>query len=232
MSDAPKKFPIQTIAEHEQADMHKIRTQEDVRERMDRIQDDFEQGFELLRRERDTVTFFGSARLEPDHEYYLKARHLADRIVKDLNATVVTGGGSGIMAAANQGAKDSNGKSIGMSIDLPREQVTNDYVDESVDFYYFFSRKVALSFTARAFIYFPGGFGTLDEFFEILTLKQTGKIKPVPMILYGKDFWTPLLEFIDQTLAKEFATIDQDDCRLFHLTDSPDEVIEILNSES
>ena len=231
MSNTNKKHPIQTIADREQENIHKIRTEADVKLRMDRIHEDFEQGFDKLRQEQDTITFFGSARLDPSDEYYKKARHLAERIVQELGATVVTGGGSGIMAAANQGAKDSNGKSIGVTIELPCEQVTNQYVDESVDFYYFFSRKVALSFTARAFIYFPGGFGTLDEFFEILTLKQTGKIKPLPMILYGREFWAPLIEFINETLAKEFKTIGKEDCDLFHLTDSADEVLEILNGK-
>ena len=233
MSDTPKKrAPIQTIADQEQADSHKIRTQSDVRIRMDRIHEDFEQGFELLRREENTVTFFGSARLEPDHKYYQQARRLAARIVQELDATIVTGGGSGIMAAANQGAKESHGKSVGMSIELPCEQVTNAYVDESVDFYYFFSRKVALSFTARAFIYFPGGFGTLDEFFEILTLKQTRKIKPLPIILYGREYWEPLLDFIKNTLSDKFETIGPDDCDLFRLTDSHDEVIDILRERN
>jgi uncharacterized protein (TIGR00730 family) len=133
------------------------------------------------------------------------------------------------MEAANRGANDVNGDSIGMTIQLPYEQVTNEYVNYSVDFYYFFSRKVALSFTARAYICFPGGFGTMDEFFEILTLKQTGRIDPIPIILFGSEYWQPLLSFIDKVLLEKLQAIDPGDRELYHLTDDPSEVIRIIS---
>src|SRR5690606_5803531 len=112
----------------------------------------------------------------------------------------VSGAGPGIMEAANRGARDAKADSVGYAIQLPREQEVNRYVTHHADFYYFFSRKVALTFTARAYIYFPGGYGTLDELFEILTLKETGKIPPLPIILVGEDFWRPLVEFLEETV--------------------------------
>lgn len=228
--DKPKqtpnpKPPLQAVAEEEQRTWV---SQHEVDERMQRINEDFQKGFQLLREHRDTVTFFGSSRLTPDHEHYQLARRLAQRTVREIGSTIVTGGGRGIMSAANQGASEADGESIGMSIELPCEQVTNQYVDESIDFYYFFSRKVALSFTARAYIYFPGGFGTLDEFFEILTLKQTQKIAPIPIILIGSHYWQPLLHFIETTLRDEYDTIGDEDTQLYFLTDDEDEVIQAI----
>jgi uncharacterized protein (TIGR00730 family) len=198
---------------------------------MKRINEDFHHGFTLLQHHADTVTFFGSSRFEPSNQYYREARALARRIVEEIGSTIVTGGGSGIMAAANQGAEEVQGESVGMTIELPNEQVTNDYVNDTVDFYYFFSRKVALTFTARAYIFYPGGFGTLDEFFEIVTLKQTGKINPIPIVLIGSQYWRPLLDFIDQQLTKRFATIEPGDSSLFTLTDDIDEVMQIISNQ-
>lgn len=223
------KHPLQTIVEEQQA---RAITQADVDLRMQRINEDFEKGFQLLRDHQDTVTFFGSARLPAENYYYQLAQKLAGCIVERLGATIVTGGGSGIMAAANHGATRAQGTSVGMTIELPNEQVTNDYVDESVDFYYFFSRKVALTYTARAYIYFPGGFGTLDEFFEIMTLKQTGKIRPIPVVLVGSDYWGPLLSFIEDTLRDQFRTISPGDTELYRLTDDIDEVIDAISVSS
>ncbi len=196
---------------------------------MKRINKEFEQAFELLMAHPDTVTFFGSARLPASSKYYKMARSLSQKIVEEIGCAVVSGGGPGIMEAANRGANDANGDSVGLTIKLPKEQVTNPYVNYSLDFYYFFSRKVALSFTARAYIYFPGGFGTLDEFFEILTLKQTGRIDKIPVILVGTDFWKPLLEYIDATLYEKFEVISAKDKKLYYLTDDPDEVIKLIN---
>jgi uncharacterized protein (TIGR00730 family) len=206
-------------------------TQSEIDTRMKRINEDFHHGFTLLQHHADTVTFFGSSRFEPSNQYYKEARALARRIVEEIGSTIVTGGGSGIMAAANQGAEEVQGESVGMTIELPNEQVTNDYVNDTVDFYYFFSRKVALTFTARAYIFYPGGFGTLDEFFEIVTLKQTGKINPIPIVLIGSQYWQPLLDFIDQQLTKKFATIEPGDSSLFTLTDDIDEVMQIISNQ-
>lgn len=205
-------------------------TKSDINTRLKRINEDFHRGFNMLQEHSNTVTFFGSSRFDASNEYYEKARELARRIVEEVGSTIVTGGGSGIMAAANQGAEEAQGESLGMTIELPNEQVTNNYVNDTVDFYYFFSRKVALTFTARAYVYFPGGFGTLDEFFEILTLKQTAKINPIPIILFGTPYWQPLLDFIETQLRTTFETIGPQDTSLFTLTDDMDEVIKVISS--
>jgi uncharacterized protein (TIGR00730 family) len=224
-----KHSSLAHLAQEEQQQAQTL-TQSQIEKRMKRINEDFRRGFTLLKQQADTVTFFGSSRFESNNPYYQQACRLAQRIVEEIGSTIVTGGGRGIMTAANQGTEEAQGKSVGMSIELPTEQVTNQYVNYSVDFYYFFSRKVALTFTARAFVYFPGGFGTLDEFFEILTLKQTGKINPIPIILVGSDYWEPIAEFIRQQLGNKFETIDPGDAELFTITDDPDEVIRIIST--
>lgn len=198
------------------------------KQRMKRINKDFHAAFKLLQANENTVTFFGSARFKPTNGYYKMAEYLAERLAEELEVTIISGGGPGIMEAANHGAVDGNGKSVGMTIQLPHEQVTNRYVKQAADFYYFFSRKVALAFAARAFVFFPGGFGTLDEFFEILTLMQTNKIPKIPVVLYGTEFWEPLLEFIETTLYEKNATIDDTDMQLYVLTDDLDEIINIV----
>ncbi len=203
---------------------------ETTHKRMKQIHKEFKQTFELLKDHQNTVTFFGSARFDENNEHYKTARRLADMIVRGTGASVVTGGGPGIMEAANRGAADEHGVSIGMTIQLPHEQVTNGYVNRSVDFYYFFSRKVALSFAARAYIYFPGGFGTMDELFEILTLKQTHRIKPIPVILVGSEFWNPLDSFIRSVLLEQAKTIDSKDTDLYIITDDLHEAVRIINA--
>lgn len=199
-----------------------------MHKRIRQINKEFKQTFKLLKRHQNTVTFFGSARIKQDNEHYRAARQLADMIVKETGASIITGGGPGIMEAANHGAADENGISIGMTIQLPHEQVTNSYVNRSIDYYYFFSRKVALSFAARAYIYFPGGFGTLDELFEILTLKQTGRIKPIPIILVGSEFWNPLDLFIKNYLIEKNKTINPEDKDLYIISDDLEKIVEIV----
>ena len=140
--------------------------------RLSVILQEFVDGFAFIRKFPKSVTFFGSARFPEGNIHYEKARNVAREIVKNLGYAIVTGGGPGVMEGANRGAKDAKGKSVGLSIQLPEEQVVNPYVDESLSFYYFFVRKVVLSFSAEAFLFFPGGFGTFDELFEILTLIQ------------------------------------------------------------
>lgn len=196
---------------------------------MKQINKEFKQTFKLLKNHQNTVTFFGSARFDEKHKHYKTARELADMIVRQTGASVITGGGPGIMEAANRGAADEHGVSIGMTIQLPHEQVTNEYVNRSVDFYYFFSRKVALSFAARAYIYFPGGFGTLDELFEILTLKQTQRIKQIPIVLVGSSFWEPLDAYIKEVLLEETETISPEDTSLYTITDDLQEVVAIVD---
>ncbi len=186
--------------------------------RVFRIMSEFVQGFELLRNTGLAVTFWGSARLRPDDKYYKAAEELAAKLAKKGFA-VVSGGGPGIMEASNVGAFKVGGKSIGLNIQLPYEQKLNPYTTHSLSFDFFFSRKVMLTFASEVYVYFPGGFGTMDEFFEIVTLIQTGKIPPIPIVLYGKDFWEPLLRFFEQDMLKKFGTIDAADLALFHLVD-------------
>jgi len=196
-------------------------------DRVYEISREFTQGFKFLENHPRSVTIFGSARFLEDHPDYVKARHLAGRIVTNLNYTIVTGGGPGIMEAANRGAKENGGNSIGLTIRLPKEQIMNDYMTSHVDFYYFFSRKVCLAYSAEAFLFFPGGYGTLDEFFEIVTLLQTRKIPRLPVILVGSEFWNEVLKFMENTLLNR-KTIDQIDISLFTILDDEDKILEIL----
>lgn len=221
------KLPLQTIAQEGAKRVNRL-TDAEIKKRMRRIDDDFRRAFKLLKRHPDTVSIFGSSMLPRTSKYYAMARDMSRRIVEELHLTVVSGGGPGIMEAANHGARDAQGDSIGMTIELPREQVKNGYTTHSADFYYFFSRKVALTFTARAYIYFPGGFGTLDELFEILTLKETGKIPAIPVILMGKDYWRPLNDFIEKVVYKETRAISKADMELYVMTDDPKEVLRLI----
>ncbi len=172
------------------------------------------------------VTVFGSARFPETHPYYILTRKLAADIAS-LGFTIITGGGPGLMEAANRGAKDVNGRSIGCNINLPKEQHPNKYLDKWVDFDYFFVRKTLLSKYSYAFVVMPGGYGTLDEFFEAITLIQTGKFQRFPIILMGKDYHQDLYEHIQRLVREE--TIDPTDIDLFLWTDSTEEAIRHIN---
>ena len=196
--------------------------------RIFRIMSEFVEGFTFLANIQNSVTFFGSARLTESHPYYQKARELG-RMLAEKGYTIVTGGGPGIMQAGNQGACDANGESVGLNIQLPHEQRTNRYVRQSITFHYFFSRKVMLDFSAEAYIFFPGGFGTLDEFFELVTLVQTGKVSAdTPIILIGGEYWSPLIAWFERTLRDEFQTINPQDVSLWRLTDDLDEAVRLV----
>lgn len=195
--------------------------------RISKITKEFVNGFKFIKKYPKSVTFFGSARFKKTNVHYKKARSIAKKL-SELEYAIVTGGGPGIMQAANQGASDNKGDSIGLNICLPMEQIENPYVKDSINFSYFFSRKVVLSFSAEAYIYFPGGFGTLDELFEILTLVQTNKIPKIPIILVGSDFWNPLDKFIKQHLLKNHKAINAGDVKLYKITDDEDEVVNIV----
>ncbi len=201
-----------------------------IGERVSEIDREFLSGLEFISRYPKSVTFYGGTKIHEGNEYYTKARSLAKNIVEKLGCAIVTGGGPGIMEAANRGAKDANGKSIGITIRLPREQATNGYVTDAIDFYYFFVRRVILSFSAETCIFFPGGFGTLDEFFEILTLRQTHKIPPVPIILFGKSYWEPIEKMFKETLLEKFGTIRPDDLFIYKITEDEDEVLSIISN--
>ncbi len=202
--------------------------------RMFRIMGEFVQGFEELADVGKAVTIFGSARLKEDTEVYRKARQLAAELARH-GYTIVTGGGPGIMEAANRGATDENGRSVGLNIDLPHEQEPNRYLTDSVDFKYFFTRKVMLVKYSTAFVIFPGGFGTLDELFEALTLIQTHKIKPFPVYLVGVEYWRGLLQWLQGTLLRT-GTISEKDMHLFKVVDDvstiPDEIEQYYRSEN
>ena len=195
--------------------------------RVFRIMSEFVQGFELLRDTGLAATFWGSARLQPTDRYYKEAEELAARMAK-RGFAIVSGGGPGIMEASNVGAFKVGGKSIGLNIHLPFEQKLNPYTTESLNFDFFFSRKVMLTFASEVYVYFPGGFGTMDEFFEIVTLIQTKKIDPLPIVLYGKDFWEPLLRFFEQDMLKKFGTISAEDLKLFVVVDDVDEAFKYI----
>ena len=184
-------------------------------------------GFLFFHYVTNCVTVFGSARFGEEHEYYKAARRIG-QLLAENKFTVMTGGGPGIMEAANRGAKERGGRTIGCNIDIAFEQRPNPYLDRWITFRYFFIRKVMLSKYSRAFIVMPGGFGTLDEFFEMATLIQTRKMSKFPVVLFGTDFWQPLLDYMQNTLA-EFGTIDYSDIRNIAITDSPEEVIEFIN---
>lgn len=195
--------------------------------RVFRIMAEFVQGFELLREHGLAATFWGSARTKPNDPLYKAAEELAARLAKK-GFSIISGGGPGIMEASNVGAFKVGGRSVGLNIQLPFEQKLNPYTTESLNFDFFFSRKVMLTFAAEAYVYFPGGFGTLDEFFEIVTLIQTKKIEPIPIVLYGKEFWSPLLRFFTEDLVKKHQTISPEDLSLFHLVDSVDDAYEYI----
>jgi len=215
------------MPEHTKLTIEKIQ-QHNEKGRMDKIEKEFIKGFEFLRKYEKTVSFYGSARLQEDNIHYKAARRIAGRVAKELGCAVVSGGGNGIMEAANRGAFEAGGKSLGLNIQLPHEQKKNAYLTDSMDFYYFFIRKVMLSFSAEAYLFFPGGFGTLDEFFEIVTLVQTRKITEVPIVLVGKDFWLPIVDMLEENLCQVHKAIEKSDLKLFTITDDEDQVIEII----
>lgn len=202
---------------------------ESINNRIKNIENEFTAGFNLIKQISKSVTIFGSARTLTEEVDYKNAEELARRIANDLNYAVITGGGPGIMEAANLGAYSVNGESVGLTINLPMEQVINSHLTDHLDFKYFFIRKVCLSFSAEAYVYFPGGYGTLDELFEILTLVQTKKIAPVPIILFGKKYWKNLDKFIKKNLLKG-EKIDPEDIDLYQITDNIDEVVEIIRN--
>jgi uncharacterized protein (TIGR00730 family) len=193
--------------------------------RIFRIMAEFVEGFQTMSKVGKAVTIFGSARTNPDDPYYKAAQETA-RLLAKAKFAVITGGGPGIMEAANKGAHDAGGTSVGLNISLPHEQESNRYIDVGMDFHYFYARKVMFVKYASAFICFPGGYGTLDEFFETLTLIQTLKIDPFPVILFGTDHWTGLVEWMRRQLAPNF--IDREDIDIFRIVDRPKDAVAIV----
>lgn len=196
-------------------------------QRVARIAKEFSDGLEFINKFQRSVTIYGSARFTSENQHYKDARAIAYKLAKNGYA-VITGGGPGIMEAGNRGAMEAGGVSIGLNIQLPHEQIINPYVTDSLSFYYFFARKTTMSYSAEAYLFFPGGFGTLDEFFEIITLIQTKKMHRVPIVLVGSDFWNPLKEFVEKTLLQIHGTIAKKDLHLFVILDNKDEVIDYI----
>ena len=206
-----------------------------------RIMAEFVDGWQFLADYKKIVTFFGSARFKEGDQWYDEARKLGKLLAND-GYDIVTGGGPGIMEAANQGAHEIHehngghlenhkkvGDSIGLNIKLPFEQRINAYVDKAVAFHYFFVRKVMLSYYAQVYVFFPGGFGTLDEVFEIVTLIQTKKISQhIPVILVGREFWAPLIQWINSGIYEQFQAIDKEDLSIFTVVDDADEAYKII----
>ncbi|NOY48773.1 FIG00650312: hypothetical protein [hydrothermal vent metagenome] len=196
-----------------------------------KIMGEFVNGFEKMSRIGPCVSIFGSARTKPDNKYYLLAESIAKRIV-EAGYGVITGGGPGIMEAGNKGAHLGGGTSVGLNIELPFEQHDNPYIDsdKNLDFDYFFVRKVMFVKYSQGFVVMPGGFGTLDELFEAITLIQTKKIERFPIIMVGTEFWQGVIDWIKTTLLEKFGNVSATDLELIHLVDTEDEVITILDS--
>lgn len=202
----------------------------DDEKRLDRIRAEIDAAFDALRDVEEGVSIFGSARVEEGHPWYELSRETAACLAKH-GYTVITGGGPGLMEAANRGAKETGGESIGLNIELPYEQHANPYLTRSLNFHYFFARKLMFVRYARAFVIMPGGFGTLDELFEALTLIQTDRIKHFPVVLVGSEFWAPLLEWVDHGL-EDHGLISPGDKELLMVADEPHEVCEQVNRAS
>jgi uncharacterized protein (TIGR00730 family) len=196
--------------------------------RIFRIMAEFVEGFETMARVGKAVSIFGSARTRPRDSYYLQAEETS-RLLAKAGFAVITGGGPGIMEAANKGAFEAGGQSIGLNITLPQEQEANRYQTVTLDFHYFYARKVMFVKYASAFICFPGGYGTLDEFFETITLIQTLKIEAFPILLYGSRYWSGLVEWMKATLLPSF--MDPEDTDIFRLVDTPRQAVRLLKAD-
>jgi uncharacterized protein (TIGR00730 family) len=194
-----------------------------------KIMAEFVDGFEALSRIGPCISIFGSARTKPGHKYYELTVDIAKRLAEE-GFGIITGGGPGIMEAANKGAQLAGGKSVGLNIELPFEQHPNPYIDrdKSLEFKHFFIRKTLFVKYAQAFIMMPGGFGTMDEIFEVATLIQTQKFKMSPMVLVGRDYWGGLVDWMKHSMAEKEGNINIEDLQLFHMVDTADELIEFI----
>jgi uncharacterized protein (TIGR00730 family) len=208
----------------ENKDWNEIKTQNSWQ--IFKIMAEFVEGFEKLTKIGPCVSIFGSARTKPDHKYYVMAEEIA-RLLTQKGYGVITGGGPGIMEAANKGARSTGGKSVGLNIVLPFEQTHNEYIDldKLMNFDYFFVRKVMFMKYAQGFIALPGGLGTLDELFESLTLIQTGKVARFPIVLVGSDYWGGVLDWIKDVMLEKEANISPEDMNLFRLVDTPEDAV-------
>lgn len=195
-----------------------------------KVMGEFVQGFEKMAKIGPCVSIFGSARTKPDNKYYKIAEEIAAKVVRH-GYGVITGGGPGIMEAGNKGANKQGGKSVGLNIDLPFEQSNNIYIDidKSIDFDYFFVRKVMFVKYSQGFIVLPGGFGTMDELFEALTLIQTNKIGRFPIVLVGEEYWTGLVDWLKNTMLEKESNISEGDLDLFHIVDNATDAVQVID---
>ncbi|HPK14103.1 MAG TPA: TIGR00730 family Rossman fold protein [Candidatus Paceibacterota bacterium] len=189
---------------------------------------ELKEGIDSVARFNPSVTIYGSARLPKEDESYKKANELAFRLAKELGYNILSGGGPGIMEAANKGGYEAGVKSVGLTIRLPHEQGANPYVTDEIPFNYFFTRQASLSYSTEACIFCPGGFGTMSELFEILTLKKTRKIDNMPVILFGSHFWSGLDNYIKENLSDKYQTIDDEDTKLYIIEDDIDKIVSIV----
>jgi uncharacterized protein (TIGR00730 family) len=222
MPREPRTLDEEIIAAQEAA----VRSTLTDEARIERISEELRMGFETLAPVGAAASFFGSARTGPDDPDYELARETA-RILGESGIAIITGGGPGLMEAANRGAKDAGALSVGLNIELPFEQGGNGYCDISLEFHYFFVRKIMFVRYASGFVVFPGGFGTMDELWEALTLIQTGKIREFPVVLVGTDYWRDLVDWVGDRMMGE-GNISPEDVDLFTVTDDPEEVRDLL----
>ena len=230
--DGPSVPPVGmgklNVPEKELPDVAPKDFRETMQWRIFRVMAEFIEGFEFLADFKKSVSIFGSTRdSDATHKWYEEARKLGNMLATEGYA-VVTGGGPGIMQAGNQGAAEAGGVSVGLNIQLPREQRVNPYVNRSKGFHYFFTRKLMLTYAAEAYVYFPGGFGTLDELSEIITLIQTRKIDRIPVILVGREFWGGFNEWVKKLMFERDAAVDAEDLTIYTIVDTAEEVMEIV----
>jgi uncharacterized protein (TIGR00730 family) len=227
VSDPPRD-PTSLDEELLEAESLTIATLLDDEDRLRRIGDELREGFEALSHVGAAVSIFGSARTPETDPFYARAQELARRL-GEAGFAIITGGGPGIMEAANRGAREANALSIGLSIDLPEEQAMNESVNLPLEFHYFFTRKVMFVRYASAFVFFPGGFGTLDELFEAATLRQTQKIRHFPIVLFGADYWTGLVDWLRDPVQAE-GKLSPGDVETLEVTDEPERVFQLVRA--
>jgi len=220
------RFPLMP---REQAETKEPPRMSDITWRIFRIMAEFVEGFQFLSETSREVTIFGSARLPLGNKWCQEAIKLG-RILAKNKFTVITGGGPGIMEAANKGAFEAGGESIGLNIQLPNEQRVNSYVKKGRGFHYFFTRKVMMAASAQAYVFFPGGFGTLDEFMEMIVLIQTGKAQQVPMICVSHEFWDPLFAWVEKVVYKQFNATSDKDLKLYTVVDTAEEAFALIKN--
>lgn len=234
-----KKKEVTTLAlEHRVCRLPRATTEEGIQSgptylrdmtwRIFRIMAEFVEGFEFLSETSREITFFGSARLSSESKWYKEAEKLG-RMLGECGFTIITGGGPGIMEAGNKGAKEVGAMSIGLNIELPREQRQNDYVTRGRGFHYFFTRKVMLAASSQAYVYFPGGIGTLNEFYEIIELIQTKKMQAIPVVLVGKEYWSGLIQWMRDVPFQHMNMLDKEDFDMFTIVDSAAEAFDLVS---